>query len=54
MAGPTTGNVMLRRAQHQALYQAETTLNIVRYIVAGKLQNARAVVMRAAREAKAE
>lgn len=52
LAGPTTGNVLLRRAQNEALNNASATLNIARYIVAGKLQNARSVLMRAAREAK--
>jgi CRISP-associated protein Cas1 len=52
LAGPTTGNVLLRRAQHEAIADAEKTLHIARYVVAGKLQNARSVLMRAAREAK--
>lgn len=52
LAGPTTGNVLLRRAQHGAICDAEQTLSIARYVVAGKLQNARSVLMRAAREAK--
>lgn len=51
LSGPTTGNVLLRRAQHQALDQDAATLEIARAIVAGKLQNARHVLMRAAREA---
>jgi CRISPR-associated protein Cas1 len=54
VAGPTTGNVLLRRAQHTALDRTDATLQIARYIVAGKLQNARHVLMRAAREAKDE
>lgn len=54
LAGNTTGNVLLRRAQHEALDNCSTTLNIARYVVAGKLQNARNVLMRAAREAKTE
>jgi CRISP-associated protein Cas1 len=51
LAGSTTGNVLLRRTQHQAIDSPEQTLAIARYMVAGKLQNARSVVMRAAREA---
>ena len=51
LSGPTTGNVLLRRAQHEALDRHEATLEIARSIVAGKLQNARHVLMRAAREA---
>jgi CRISP-associated protein Cas1 len=54
LAGSTTGNVLLRRAQHAALDKAEAALDITRYMVAGKLQNARNVLMRSAREAKAE
>jgi CRISP-associated protein Cas1 len=52
LAGPTTGNVLLRRAQHEAIGNHELTLNIARYVVAGKLQNTRNVLMRAARETK--
>jgi CRISP-associated protein Cas1 len=51
LAGSTTGNVLLRRAQHEAVGDPAATLAIARYMVAGKLQNARTVVMRAAREA---
>jgi CRISP-associated protein Cas1 len=51
LAGSTTGNVLLRRSQHSALDKTDITLAIARYIVAGKLQNARSVLMRAAREA---
>jgi CRISP-associated protein Cas1 len=54
LAGSTTGNVLLRRAQHAVLDQPEMTLAIARYMVAGKLQNARTVLMRSAREAKTE
>jgi CRISPR-associated protein Cas1 len=54
LAGSTTGNILLRRAQHEALNTASATLSIARYVVAGKLQNARNVLMRAAREAKQE
>lgn len=52
LAGPTTGNVLLRQAQHRAVQDDQTALEIARYMVAGKVQNARSVVMRAAREAK--
>jgi CRISP-associated protein Cas1 len=54
LAGATTGNVLLRRSQHAALSSAAATLLIARYIVAGKLQNARNILMRAAREADME
>ncbi len=54
LSGPTTGNVLLRRAQNGALDRAEATLDIARNMVAGKLQNTRATLMRAAREAPTE
>ena len=54
LAGSTTGNILLRRSQHAALDNPEATLNIARYIIAGKLQNTRTVLMRAARETKDE
>jgi CRISP-associated protein Cas1 len=53
LAGSTTGNILLRRAQHAALDSSETTLMIAKYVVAGKLQNARNILLRAAREADA-
>ena len=54
LAGPTTGNVLLRRAQHEAISDEGRCLSIARFVVAGKLQNSRSVLMRAAREAKDE
>lgn len=50
---PTSGNVLLRRAQHAALDSSERTLSVARLLVlvAGKLQNARTVLLRVAREA---
>jgi len=54
LAGSTTGNVLLRKAQHTAASDPQATLDIARYVVAGKLQNTRNVLLRAAREAKTE
>ncbi|MBW4514639.1 MAG: type I-C CRISPR-associated endonuclease Cas1c [Timaviella obliquedivisa GSE-PSE-MK23-08B] len=54
LVGATTGNVLLRRSQHETVSDAEKALAIARCMVAGKLQNARNVVMRSAREAKGE
>lgn len=48
--GPTRGNVLLRRAQHLALSDREHATRIARQIVAGKVQNSRQVLLRAARE----
>jgi CRISP-associated protein Cas1 len=49
--GPVSGNVLLRRAQHQVLSDEVATLEIAKRFVAGKLQNARGTLLRAAREA---
>jgi CRISP-associated protein Cas1 len=54
LSGSTTGNILLRRSQHTALDDPQATLEIARYMVAGKLQNARNVLMRSAREAQEE
>lgn len=50
LVGPTTGNVLLRRAQHQALNNPTKTLNLARWFVEAKIKNARTVLLRAARE----
>lgn len=51
LAGPTSGNVLLRRAQYEALNDPERACGIARSIVAGKVRNTRSIVQRAAREA---
>jgi CRISPR-associated protein Cas1 len=51
LEGPVSGNVLLRRAQHQALSDPALALRIARHVVAGKVQNARQVLLRGAREA---
>ncbi len=51
VVGPTGGNVLLRRAQHEALSDARWSAAIGRNIVAGKLQNSRQLLLRSAREA---
>jgi CRISPR-associated protein Cas1 len=51
LEGPVSGNVLLRRAQHEWSSNAEKSLGIAKKIVAGKIQNSRQVLMRAAREA---
>ena len=50
--GPASGNVLLRRAQHLALSDGTRRLEIARSLIAGKVRNSRAVLLRAAREAK--
>ncbi len=52
--GPASGNVLLRRAQHQALDDPIKTASIARAIVAGKIQNCRHSLLRGARDAKLE
>lgn len=49
--GPTRGNVLLRHAQHIAHADAAARLAIARACVAGKIQNSRQVILRAARDA---
>jgi CRISPR-associated protein Cas1 len=51
LEGPASGNVLLRRAQHLALSDSERRQNISRNLVAGKIRNARHVLLRGAREA---
>ncbi|MFW6097096.1 MAG: type I-C CRISPR-associated endonuclease Cas1c [Chloroflexota bacterium] len=50
LSGPTTGNVLLRRDQHQALADPETPWRIARQIIAAKIQNSRNQIMRSARD----
>lgn len=51
LEGPVSGNVLLRRAQHDWSNDTDKSLGIAKKIVAGKVQNSRQVLMRAAREA---
>lgn len=52
LEGPTSGNVLLRRAQHLALSDPARRLEIARSVVAGKIRNSRSMLLRAARDAK--
>ncbi len=52
LEGATGGNVLLRQAQHRVAGDAAFTLGLARSVVAGKLRNQRAVLLRGAREAK--
>lgn len=49
VSGPTSGNVLLRLAQYRAYEEPPKAADIARAIVAGKLQNARQVLLRGAR-----
>lgn len=50
LAGPTRGNPLLRRAQHQAHNNPAERLSIAQAMIAGKLHNSRQVLLRAARD----
>jgi len=50
LEGPVSGNVLLRRAQHEALSHPTRALNIARSLVAGKIKNMRSSVLRSARD----
>ena len=50
LTGRTLGNVLLRRAQHEALNDPSRTLALARQCVAGKVQNARTLALRSARD----
>ena len=52
LAGPVSGNVLLRQAQHAALADPVRTADVARAVVAGKIRAQRAVLMRAARDAE--
>jgi CRISPR-associated protein Cas1 len=49
-AGPQSGNVLLRRAQHRATSDAAQAAEFTRAIVAAKIANARTVLQRAHRD----
>ena len=52
VVGPTSGNVLLRLAQHEAYQNHERSAAIARNIVAAKVQNGRSLLMREARQTK--
>lgn len=52
--GGVSGNVLLRRAQHEQSGNEVFALEAARAIVAGKVKNARQVLLRGARESKSE
>lgn len=49
MQGPTTGNVLLRRAQYHMADSRDSSAEMARYIVIGKVANCRTVLLRQAR-----
>ena len=50
--GAVSGNILLRRAQHQAFEDLRVRSDLARSFIAGKLQNARTLLLRSARDAK--
>lgn len=54
LEGSQSGNVLLRRAQHERSLDASFTLEMARACVAGKIRNARQVLQRGARDAKSD
>lgn len=52
LEGKISGNILLRQAQHAKALEASFALEIARACVAGKIRNARHVLLRGAREAK--
>jgi len=50
LAGPTSGNVLLRQAQHRAAQDAEVVASIARWIVSAKIQAGITVLLRANRD----
>lgn len=54
LEGATSGNVLLRRAQHSQSLNPAFALDFARSCVAGKVRNSRQVLLRGARDAKAE
>jgi len=54
LEGPVAGNVLLRQAQHRASGDVTLPLNLARSFVAGKIRNARSLLLRGAREARSE
>ncbi|MEQ1681079.1 MAG: type I-C CRISPR-associated endonuclease Cas1c [Nitrospira sp.] len=54
LEGAVSGNILLRQAQHRLAGDATFALNVSRAMIAGKLRNARQVLLRGAREAADE
>ena len=54
LEGAVSGNVLLRRAQHQRSMDDEFTVELARNCIAGKIRNCRQVLLRGARESKSD
>lgn len=51
LEGAVSGNILLRQAQHRASENSGFAVDVSRAVIAGKIKNARQVLMRGAREA---
>ena len=51
LEGPVSGNILLRQAQHRLALDEKFALGIAQSTIAGKLRNARQILLRGAREA---
>lgn len=54
LEGAVSGNILLRQAQHRQASDSSFALSVSRAVIAGKLRNARQVLLRGAREAANE
>lgn len=54
LEGPVSGNVLLRQAQHRKAGDTQFSLTTAQAVIAGKLRNARQVLLRGARESSDE
>lgn len=54
VCGPVSGNVLLRKRQYESLNDDEFSVKIVRNIIYGKIRNAKAVLLRSARNKDTE
>ena len=54
LEGAISGNVLLRRAQHQRSMNEGFTVEVARQCIAGKIRNCRQVLLRGARESKSD
>ena len=54
LEGAVSGNVLLRRAQHQRSMDDGFTVEVARNCIAGKIRNCRQVLLRGARESKSD
>jgi CRISP-associated protein Cas1 len=52
VVGPTSGNVLLRRAQYEHACCPARSLSFAKSVVAGKIQNSRLVLMRGSRDVR--